>query len=61
MPRYMTQDEEKEHYERNKENNLRFIRAKLPSATPEELGLIAAFICGMGVVGWSDKEYTRDI
>lgn len=61
MPRYMTKEEEKEHYEHNKENNLRFIRAKLPSATPKELGLIVAFIRGLGVVGWSESEYTRDI
>lgn len=61
MPRYMTQEEQKEHFERNKERNIRFIRAKLPKATPKELSMIASFIRGMGVDGWSESEYNRNI
>lgn len=61
MSRYLTQEEEKEYFERNKERNIRFIRAKLPSATPRELSMIASFIRGMGVDGWSESEYNRDI
>ena len=55
----MTPEEENAHYEQNKELNLRYIRAKLPYASPKELALIAAFIRGFHIVGWSDTEYTR--
>ena len=42
------------------DNNIRYIRAKLPGATPEQLAIIAAFIRGLGVTGWSESEYSRD-
>lgn len=57
----MTNEEEKELYERSKETNLRYILAKLPSASPRDIGLIAAFIMGLGIAGWSDAEYQRSI
>lgn len=56
----LSQQQEKAHYEQNKESNLRYIRAKLPSATAEQLGIIAAFIKGLGVIGWSDNEFNRN-
>lgn len=43
------------------ETNLRYIRAKLPWATAEQLGIIAAFIQGLGVAGWSESEYNRNV
>lgn len=51
----MTRDEEKKYYEQNKESNLQFIRAKLPHASPRELGLMAAFIRGLAIDGWSEQ------
>ena len=57
----MTKTEELAHYERNKENNLRTIRAKIVHANAEQMALIAAFICGLGVAGWDDAEYNRPI
>lgn len=41
------------------EINLRYIRAKLPSATARQLEIIAAFIRGLGVIGWSEAEFNR--
>lgn len=41
-------------HKRNKERNLRYILAKLPEASDMELDLIAAFIGGLGICGWSD-------
>lgn len=60
VPKYMTKEEKQKHDERHKEDNLRFIRAKLPGATARELSILASFIRGPGVVGWSDSEYFRD-
>lgn len=57
----MTTEEEKAIYERNKESNLRYILAKLPGASTRDLALIAAFISGLGIYGWSDAEYQRSI
>lgn len=47
----MTNAEERTHYEQTKEQNLRYIRGKIVCASARELGLIAAFIQGLGVVG----------
>lgn len=55
----MTKAEERAYYERGKENNLRYIRTKIPHATPRELALIAAFIRGLGIAGWSESEPFR--
>ena len=52
----MTKAEERACYECRKEDNLQYIRAKIPHATPRELALIAAFIRGLGIVGWSESE-----
>lgn len=60
MPRDMSKEEERVSYEKEKEQNLRFIRAKLPGATPRELSLIASFIRGLKVKGWSESEYNRN-
>lgn len=43
------------------EHDLRYIYAKLPAATEVELGLLAAFIRGLGVIGWDDGEYYRKL
>lgn len=43
------------------ERDLRYIYAKLPVATDVELGLLAAFIRGLGVIGWDDGEYYRQL
>ena len=55
---YMTEAETVAHYEENAAANMRYIRAKIPTATPKELALIAAFIHGMGVKGWTEQEET---
>ena len=57
----MTKTEELAHYERDKEHNLRTIRAKIVHANAEQLALIAAFIRGLGVIGWDHAEYHRPI
>lgn len=56
----MSEAEEMAHYEQNKERNLRCIRAKLPCASPRDLSLIASFIRGLHIDGWSDTEYARE-
>jgi hypothetical protein len=56
--RYMTEAEAAAHYEENAAANMRYIRAKIPTATPKQLALIAAFIQGMGVQGWTEQEVT---
>lgn len=56
----MTPEEENAHYEQNKESNIRYIRAKLPCASPRDLSLIASFIRGLHIDGWSDTEYARE-
>lgn len=55
----MTIKEEQALYEREKENNIRYIRAKLPYASPSQLAFIASFIRGFGIEGWSESEYKR--
>lgn len=60
MSTYMTKEEAREYREKHKEDNLRFIRAKLPGATARELCILAAFIRGLGIAGWSESEYSRD-
>lgn len=57
----MSNEQEKANYERNKESNLRYILAKLPGASTRDLALIAAFISGLGIYGWSGAEYQRSI
>ena len=55
----MTIKEEQALYEREKENNIRYIRAKLPNASARQLAFIASFIRGLGITGWSESEYKR--
>ena len=55
----MTIQEEQALYEREKENNIRYIRAKLPYASTSQLAFIASFIRGLGIAGWSESEYKR--
>ena len=43
------------------ELDLRYIYAKLPLANEVDLGLLAAMIRGLGIIGWDDKEYNRDL
>lgn len=43
------------------ERDLLYIFAKLPVATEVELGLLAAFIRGLGIIGWDDEEYNREL
>lgn len=43
------------------EGNLRYIRAKLPSATARQLEIIAAFIRALDIDGWSDSEFNRSL
>lgn len=57
----MTNEEEQAIYERNKETNLRYIQAKLSSASARELEILAAFVRGLGITGWSESEYERSI
>ena len=53
---YMTEEEEQAHYEAEADSNMRYIRAKLPVATPKHLALLAAAIRGMGIIGWARQE-----
>ena len=55
----MTSIEEQALYEREAENNLRYIWAKLPYATAAQLAYISAFISGLRIVGFSKDEYNR--
>lgn len=57
----MTRAEEIALNERNKESNLRYIRAKIVHANANEMALIKGFILGIDIVGWSDTEYHRPI
>ena len=57
----MTIKEEQALYEREKENNIRYIRAKLPYASTSQLAFIASFISELGIAGWSESEYKRII
>lgn len=57
----MAEQELQAQYEHEKNSNIRFIRAKLPNASAFDLAMIAAFVRAMGIVGWSDSEYNRDI
>ena len=43
------------------EQDLRYIYAKLPGATEKELGLIRAFIKGLGVDGCDYDECNREL
>lgn len=42
-----------------RESNIRYIRAKLPFMTNEELSWLSAFVRGLGVTGFSYQEYDR--
>jgi hypothetical protein len=44
-----------------KKRLIRIIRARLLAASERQLGLIAAFMSGLDIVGWSDEEYTRNV
>lgn len=57
----MTRAEEIDLNERNKERNLRYIRAKIVHANANEMALIKGFVHGLGIVGWDDAEYHRPI
>ena len=57
----MTRHEEKTINEQKQERNIRFIRAKIVTASPAETAMIAGFIRGLGVVGWDDSEYNRPV
>ena len=57
----MTRAEEIALNERNKENNLRYIRAKIVHANANEMALIKGFVRGIGIMGWSHTEYHRPI
>lgn len=57
----MTKTEELAHYERNKEKNLRMIRAKLVHANAAQLAWIAALIRGLEIEGWDNTEYHRPV
>lgn len=57
----MTRAEEIVLNERNKESNLRYIRAKIAHANANEMAMIKGFVHGIGVIGWSDAEYHRPI
>lgn len=57
----MTRAEEIALNERNKERNLRYIRAKIVHANAEEMALLKGFVHGLGIVGWDDAEYNRPI
>ena len=48
-------------YKKNKENNIRYIRAKLPCASDKALALVAAFIQGFDIIGFDYDEYNRPI
>lgn len=43
------------------EQDLRYIYAKLPGATERELGILRAFIRGLGISGYDYDEYKRDL
>lgn len=43
------------------ELNLRYIYAKLPGATEEQLRLLAVTIQGLGVNGFDHEEYHREL
>ena len=57
----MTRAEENALNERNKEGNLRYIRAKIVHANANEMALIRGFVHGIGIIGWSHTEYHRPI
>lgn len=57
----MTKTEENTLNEQNKENHLRYIRAKIIHANAYEMALIKGLVQGLGIVGWSDTEYHRPI
>ena len=50
-----------ETHEKEKASNIRYIRAKLPSATASDLAIIAAVVRELYIAGWSDNEYFREI
>ena len=41
--------------------DLRYIRAKLPSANERQLSIIASFVRALQIIGWSDAEFYRDL
>lgn len=43
------------------EECIRYIRAKIMVASEKDLGIIAAFISGLGIAGWSTEEYDRTV
>lgn len=43
------------------EQDLRYIYAKLPGATEKELGILRAFIRGLGISGCDYNEYNRNL
>lgn len=57
----MTKEEEKALYAANSEESIRYIRAKLPGASDEQLFLVATFIRALGVAGWNDEEFWRSL
>ena len=57
----MTKEEEKALYAANREESIRYIRAKLPGASDEQLFLVATFIRALGVEGWNDEEFWRSL
>ena len=55
----MTKAEELAHCEKNRERNIRYIRGKIVCADALDVSLIASFIRGLEVEGFSYDEYNR--
>jgi hypothetical protein len=57
--RYLTKEEAQAYYAEYAAVNMRFILAKLPSATPKHLAMLAAVIRGMGIEGCAEEYVPR--
>lgn len=57
----MTRQEEDKIDDRDRERNIRYIRAKLPGATARDIGILASIVRALSIIGWSESEYCRDI